>query len=288
MKHCCICGKILPNRYAIGGSCEHPNCSEVFCQYHWREGLCKCSNHRGGELNNTASEQKQNSVNENIVSTDSKDEILATKGKASSIMNKFLGGVKNLKKVLVKDPREEIKKYEKALEDFEQNRANLLRELEEVDKQIVAKKKQFEVAPSFRKTILKKELETLLAKHSNYERRINAILENEKNLSSVISRTKESLDIAAIPLSETVVDKITSRLETAIDKSEGVADAVKDLDKIKGVSSASMDDDDFNQMLDMFGGDDIPELSNNDKDISLASFDNEENEKNNSESPIQE
>ncbi|MBO7224101.1 MAG: hypothetical protein J6V70_08220 [Kiritimatiellae bacterium] len=185
------------------------------------------------------------------------------KTKSSGFFSKIASGVKSIKKAIVKDPEKELKKAEDTLQQYEVNRSKLVAELEQVDRQIIEKKKQYNVAPPFKKSILKSELERLLSLHSNYERRIKAILNNEKALSNYISRVNEMGDIKNIPINEANVDKLTDRLETAVDDSMGIGDALKDLNKVKGVSPDSMDEDDFDNMLDMFGeeaGDDIPQL----------------------------
>ena len=261
MKQCCICGKILPNKYAIGGACEHPNCTELFCRYHWDKGHRKCLAHGGSKEIIVSTEQSQ--PKESIPMKESNTSPETPKTKSSGFFSKIASGVKSIKKAIVKDPEEELKKAEDTLQQYEVNRSKLVAELEQVDKQIIEKKKQYNVAPLFKKSILKSELERLLSLHSNYERRIKAILNNEKALSNYISRVNEMGDIKNIPINETNVDKLTDRLETAVDDSMGIGDALKDLNKVKGVSPDSMDEDDFDNMLDMFGeevGEDIPQL----------------------------
>lgn len=261
MKQCCICGKELPNRYAIGGACEHPNCNDLFCRYHWDKGHRKCLAHGGSKEIIVSTEQSQ--PKESIPMKESNTSPETPKTKSSGFFSKIASGVKSIKKAIVKDPTEELKKAEDTLQQYEVNRSKLVAELEQVDRQIIEKKKQYNVAPPFKKSILKSELERLLSLHSNYERRIKAILNNEKALSNYISRVNEMGDIKNIPINEANVDKLTDRLETAVDDSMGIGDALKDLNKVKGVSSDSMDEDDFDSMLDMFGeeaGDDIPQL----------------------------
>lgn len=261
MKQCCICGRILPNKYAIGGACEHPNCTELFCRYHWDKGHRKCLAHGGSKEIIVSTEQSQ--PKESIPMKESNTSPETPKTKSSGFFSKIASGVKSIKKAIVKDPEKELKKAEDTLQQYEVNRSKLVAELEQVDRQIIEKKKQYNVAPPFKKSILKSELERLLSLHSNYERRIKAILNNEKALSNYISRVNEMGDIKNIPINEANVDKLTDRLETAVDDSMGIGDALKDLNKVKGVSPDSMDEDDFDNMLDMFGeeaGDDIPQL----------------------------
>lgn len=261
MKQCCICGKMLPNKYAIGGACEHPNCTELFCRYHWDKGHRKCLAHGGSKEITVSTEQSQ--PKESIPMKESNTSPETPKTKSSGFFSKIASGVKSIKKAIVKDPEEELKKAEDTLQQYEVNRSKLVAELEQVDRQIIEKKKQYNVAPPFKKSILKSELERLLSLHSNYERRIKAILNNEKALSNYVSRVNEMGDIKNIPINEANVDKLTDRLETAVDDSMSIGDAVKDLNKVKGVSPDSMDEDDFDSMLDMFGeevGEDIPQL----------------------------
>lgn len=265
MKQCCICGKILPNKYAIGGACEHPNCSDVFCRYHWSLGHRKCLNHGGTrEIVEVQQKKEQELPQEDNAMNETNETPQAQEPKSPSFMDRLTSGVKSIKKALIKDPQEELNKYENALKGFEEKRERLIAELDEVDRQIIAKKKQYATAPAFRKTILKAELERLITLHSNYERRIQAILTNEKNISSVISRTMEKDDILELPVKEKDVDKLIDKLEIAVDDSIGIGDAVSDLNKVNGVTSKSMDSDAFDEMLDMFGEESIESVSEQD------------------------
>lgn len=44
-QQCCICGRALPNRYAVAGTCEETGCEAVFCDLHWRHGNRRCPAH---------------------------------------------------------------------------------------------------------------------------------------------------------------------------------------------------------------------------------------------------
>jgi hypothetical protein len=45
MECCCICGKDLPNKYAVAGSCAAAGCAARFCALHWRGGNRRCPAH---------------------------------------------------------------------------------------------------------------------------------------------------------------------------------------------------------------------------------------------------
>lgn len=60
MQKCCICGRVLPNRFAVGGTCSAEGCEEVFCSLHWHNGNHKCGSHGwkpGGLLDGDAREE---------------------------------------------------------------------------------------------------------------------------------------------------------------------------------------------------------------------------------------
>lgn len=42
---CCICGKELPNRWAVAGRCKIKGCDVPFCSLHWRNGNRQCREH---------------------------------------------------------------------------------------------------------------------------------------------------------------------------------------------------------------------------------------------------
>lgn len=47
METCCVCGRALPNRYAVAGRCEEPGCGAAFCAMHWNLGGRRCPEHGG-------------------------------------------------------------------------------------------------------------------------------------------------------------------------------------------------------------------------------------------------
>ncbi len=58
MARCCICGRILPNRFAIAGKCAQDGCEALFCALHWHNGNNRCKEHgwkAGGILTRTES-----------------------------------------------------------------------------------------------------------------------------------------------------------------------------------------------------------------------------------------
>ena len=67
MTTCTICGKRLPNHYAIAGSCEDSSCEAAFCALHWREGnqLCRAhgwNNSKNNGNKNYGSQSEQSST----------------------------------------------------------------------------------------------------------------------------------------------------------------------------------------------------------------------------------
>ncbi|MEM7394116.1 MAG: hypothetical protein AAF492_17390, partial [Verrucomicrobiota bacterium] len=53
MKQCCICGKDLPNRYAVAGTCTADGCDAVFCARHWHGSNQRCRKHGYEEIKNS-------------------------------------------------------------------------------------------------------------------------------------------------------------------------------------------------------------------------------------------
>ncbi len=49
---CCICGKELPNRWAVAGRCKVKGCDMPFCKLHWRNGNKLCREHGWREPQN--------------------------------------------------------------------------------------------------------------------------------------------------------------------------------------------------------------------------------------------
>ena len=49
MPTCCVCGKDLPNKYAIAARCSEPGCEAVFCTLHAATWNKRCPAHGGSE-----------------------------------------------------------------------------------------------------------------------------------------------------------------------------------------------------------------------------------------------
>jgi hypothetical protein len=45
MERCCICGRDLPNKYAVAARCVSDGCGRVFCHLHARNGNRRCPSH---------------------------------------------------------------------------------------------------------------------------------------------------------------------------------------------------------------------------------------------------
>ncbi len=107
---CCICGKELPNRYAVAGKCEGSGCDEVFCSLHWNGGNHKCFKHGWKETEkkkeNTVEYLRDNSQNDDVMLTTSgEDEVFGEdkKGIAGRLKNVF----KNSKNIDVRKTEKE-------------------------------------------------------------------------------------------------------------------------------------------------------------------------------------
>ena len=284
---CCVCGRVLPNRYAVAGRCTAEGCGAAFCTLHWHNGNRRCPDHgwNGGgqpspderEKDETGKDSTEMTPNE----TDGKamceqaDKVLPAEKKASILkkigefaMNLGTGTGALVKKLAgIKSTDEAMREIDAQVEDVRARREPVAKRYEELYGQIVAKKRVYASAPPARKKILEMELKSLLAEYQSLERQMAAYLKNETILTKVKGRMCELVAMNLKTVSEAQIDKLTDRIEDAADASEDLDGAIGDLDKA-GVRR-EREDGSFEDALAAFG-DELPPEGAPAADPSLA------------------
>ena len=241
---CAVCGRTLPNRYAVAGRCESPGCGAVFCALHWHNGNRLCPAHgwcaekpQGGE---TEAERKMNDGSiapqeERETSGEARPPVAKggwfkslmdgaqTLGKASvALVNRLRG---------VRDPEAAIAELDGQLASTRAKREPLSARYEELYLRIADRKKLWRTAPPARKKMLEMELKTLLAEYKSVEGQLSTLFEHERLIVTVRGRTLElAAQGLALPKVENV-DRLTDDIENAVDETEDLSDAVADLEK---------------------------------------------------------
>ncbi len=282
MQKCCICGRPLPNRYAIAGKCDGDGCEAVFCALHWNNGNRRCGDHgwkpgglldRGVVDTNDAEAKKNSSENKEAemaqddtsgANAPAEREIrekarkYMTAEQAMGIVHSvadFAGKLGRAASALVlkiknaKTPETLLTSIDASLEANRAQRAPLMARADALFAEIAAKKKVYQAAPPARKKLLELELKSLLSEYKGIERQMTAFFENENTLCTVRGRVLELMAIGMRKIDEKTIDKLTDDIEEAVGESEDVSDAVRDLDKAGKRRDNESDQDSFEAAL---------------------------------------
>ena len=198
-EQCCICGRELPNRWAVAGRCEADGCGAAFCALHWHNGnrLCKTHGWKTTETKKTETRKMDEGKDavaqpEAEIRERSKTEMTpqakelvvrkvaafaVTLGKgAASLVDRMRG---------VRDPDAAISALDAQLAANRERREPLAARSEKLYGEIAAKKKVYLAAPPARKKILELELKSLISEYQSLERQLAVYFENERVISTV-------------------------------------------------------------------------------------------------------
>ena len=264
---CCICGRELPNRWAVAGRCEADGCGAAFCAFHWHKGNKFCREHgwRANDVEPVKREEKnmggENEAKElceradKALSEEKKSSILKQIGSFAVALGKGTGAL--AKKLSgIKSTDEALSEIDSQIAANRERREPVSKRYDELYREIVAKKKLYQSAPPARKKILELELKGAIAEYQSIERQISAYLSNETILTKVKGRMCELIAMNLKSVSESQIDKLTDKIEEAADSAEDLDGAIGDLDKA-GVRR-EREDGSFEDALAAFG-DELPE-----------------------------
>lgn len=247
-KKCCVCGRTLPSRYAVAGSCESGGgCTAVFCSWHWHAGNRLCPDHgwkpAGGNQNIRKPERPDTPAApepppmENTAPVPATVNLTVEQKKTAAraaldAIAKLGSGVAGLVKKLsgVQDPQEMIDSFGAALDANRSRRTPLRARYDALFREIAEKKKVWQSSPPARKKLLELELKTLLSEYKGVERQLAAFYENERTLVAVRTRVEEIVALEMRKVSEKQIDRLTDKLDDAVSDAEDVSDAVSDLE----------------------------------------------------------
>ena len=256
-KKCCVCGRTLPTKYAVAGSCESGGCSAVFCAFHWHSGNRLCPAHgwkgkpdgatrsghpsggsnRPGEPNPESPRFPLLSPMENTSPIPATVQLTVEQKKTAAraaldAIAKLGAGVAGLVKKLagVQDPQEMIDSFGAALDANRARREPLRARYDALFREIAEKKKVWQAAPAARKKILELELKTLLSEYRGLERQLAAYYENERTLVTVRTRVEEVVALEMRKVSERQIDRLADKLDDAVSEAEDAGDALRDLE----------------------------------------------------------
>ena len=238
---CCICGRELPNRWAVAGRCEADGCGAAFCALHWHMGNRRCPEHgwKGKEIRKmNESKEKTAAPSESEIRERAKVEM--TPQARESVLKQIATFAVSLGKGAgalvdrirgVRDPDAAIAELDAQLAANRARREPLSSRYEKLYVEIAAKKKLYLAAPPARKRILELELKGLISEYQGLERQLAVYFENERMINTVRGRTLELTAMGLRKLSEKDIDKLTDDIDDAVGDQEDVSDAVLDLEK---------------------------------------------------------
>ena len=266
---CCICGRPLPNRFAVAGRCEAAGCAAPFCAMHWHRGNRRCPAHGGGAESVPAREPDREGKEKGSKMGDKDDKELCARADAklpaarkASILKQIgefavaLGkgaGALARRMAGMKSTDEALSEIDARIAASRAAREPASRRYEELYKAISAKKKLYQAAPPARKKILEMELKSAIAEYQSLERQISAYLKNETILAKVKGRMCELVAMNLKGVTEDDIDKLADSIEDAATAAEDIDGAVADMDKAG--FRREREDSSFEDALAAFGGD---------------------------------
>jgi len=262
---CTICGKPLPNRYSIAGTCEEPGCETLFCALHWREGNQRCRKHGWESSNGGGNEGSPDDEKSSVIESMSEEKVdpekvsPERKKQAMKETLRYIGtlskgiAAKLMKLGKAKTPQEMIDELESQHTDNRTRREATSQKLESLYSQISQKKKAHAAAPKARQRVLEMELRGLLSDYKAQERTLGILLENERAIGMVRSRLEEVLAYGMAGVNEDMIDDVTDRVDDAADEAEGRFDALRDLERAGKRREREGDSENLWDELDGFG-----------------------------------
>ena len=255
---CCICGRELPNRWAVAKRVTVDG-----------EERCYCALHAGDGLKPRKTVKKEEPMQEETLSAaEAKEQQIAKSAsveyakkawtECSALALKLGGGVKSLWSKIHPD-----RSPAAMLATMNENQAcnkkrldEVKPELDRVYREIVAKKKEYTSASPVRQRLLKTELQTLMTKYKGLEREFNILCENERSLEAVKGRFLEVLAHGLRgKLNAELVEKLTDDIDDKAEGAEDLQDALGDLERAG--KRKDRGDDNFDAELAGFDGEDI-------------------------------
>ena len=256
-EQCCICGRELPNRWAVAGRCEADGCGAAFCALHWHNGNRLCKTHGWKTMETKKMDERKDAVVEPEAEIRERSKTEMTPQAKESVVRKVAAFAVTLGKGAaslvdrmrgVRDPDAAISALDAQLAANRERREPLAARSEKLYGEIAAKKKVYLAAPPARKKILELELKSLISEYQSLERQLAVYFENERVISTVRGRTLELTAMGLRKISEKDIDALTDKIDDAAGDAEDVTGALHDLERA-GKRRDSEDPDAFADAL---------------------------------------
>ncbi len=278
MDRCCICGKALPNAWAVGKTETVGGQVRLYCHLH-ANGAPKAGRREtppppSAKPTPQTKSERTPDMSETHPNPEERERAIArgaTRELARKAWNecaalaaKLGGGIKAVWAKVHPDrsPEAMLASLDGDLKTNRARLGELKPALDAVYRQIVAKKKEYQSAPPARQRLCKVELQSLLARYKGMEREFGILSENERSIEAVKSRFLEVLAYGKRGrLDEDMVDRLADDVDGAAEDAEGIQDALADLER--SGKRKERGDGDFDAALAEFDGElgmeEIPE-----------------------------
>ena len=223
---CAICGRELPNRWAVGRRETVDGIERCYCQLHANEDFGKKPQAKGEQM-----EEKQE---QEIAKSASRELAQKAWTECSALAGKLGGGVKTLWAKIHPDhsPEAMLTSLNGDLSGNRKRLGEMKPELDQVYREIVAKKKEYQSAAPVRQRLLKIELQTLMARYKGLEREFTILSENERSIETVKGRFLEVLAHGLRgKLNTDMVDRLSDTVDDKAEEAEDLQDALGDLER---------------------------------------------------------
>ncbi len=247
MDVCYVCGRSLPNRWAVAKRETVGGVEKCYCALHAGDGAESGTGGAKKQAEMSVNPNERNEMKEehgtNAPAEAQERELVRKAGDAAAkkawaacagVAGKAASGLKALWSKIHPDrsPAAMIESLNATLSANRARLETLKPELEKAYAAIVAKKAVWQKAPEARKRILKAELETLLARYKGLEREFNVLNENTRTVEAVKGRYLEVLAYELRgKLDEDQVDDLSGLVDEKAEEADGVQDALRDLEK---------------------------------------------------------
>lgn len=246
---CHICGVTLPNKWAIARRGTVNGMERCYCHLHANEDfnrkpVSERPDMKGDQMDKTTKAVSA-ALEQEIVAKASSERVKGAWSACASLAGKLGGGVKALW-AKIRPDRSPVAMLATLNESQAGNRARLDElkpSLDRIYNEIVAKKKEYQIAAPVRQRLLKIELQTLMARYKGLEREFAILCENERSLEMVKGRFLEVLAYGLRgKLDADMVDRLAVDIEDKADEAEDVQDALGDLERAGRRTERTPDD----------------------------------------------
>ncbi|MBQ5531096.1 MAG: hypothetical protein IIT98_03725 [Kiritimatiellae bacterium] len=240
---CCICGRELPNRWAVAKRESAGGVERCYCHLHAADDFNNKPDAKGGNMEEPKSAM---AAREKEIAKAASGELAKRAwSECAALAGKLGGGVKALWAKIRPDrsPEAMLSTLNENLEGNKKRLGEIKPGLDGLYREIGAKKREYQSAAPVRQRLLKIELQTLMARYKSLEREFAILCENERSIETVKGRFLEILAYGLRgKLDAGMVDRLADDIDDKAEDAEDVQDALGDLERAGKRTDRAPDD----------------------------------------------